>query len=66
MADNLQSAYDEILEDIVCRMCGTRGMLPNGGFDYICPTCEYEGTLECDDKDEFDDEDEFYDEDECE
>ena len=54
MADNLHSAYDEILEDIECPICHTVGMLPDGGIDYICPECGHEGSLD----DETEDEDE--------
>lgn len=43
---SLQEAYDEMLEDTRCPKCGCVGMLPNGGFDWICPNCDYEGTLE--------------------
>ena len=42
----IQSAYDEILEETSCQNCGCVGMLPNGGFDYGCPECGHEGTLE--------------------
>lgn len=46
---SLQSAYDDILEDMVCPICGHVGMDSDGGFDYSCPNCDYEGTLENDD-----------------
>ena len=46
MADNLSSAYDEILEDLECPVCHTVGMLPDGGLDYICSECGYEGCLD--------------------
>lgn len=58
MADNLHSAYDEILESIECPVCHTTGMLPDGGIDYICPECGYEGSLEDENDDEYGDEDE--------
>jgi uncharacterized Zn finger protein (UPF0148 family) len=45
---SIQSAYDEILEDTQCPNCGCVGMLPNGSFDYCCPNCDYEGSLEDD------------------
>ncbi len=43
---SIQSAYDEMLEDQECPVCGTVGMLPNGGFDWVCPNCGHEGTFE--------------------
>lgn len=46
MADSLHSVYDEILEDTECPNCHKVGMLPDGGFDYVCPECGYEGSLE--------------------
>ena len=49
---SLQSAYDEILEDTTCPMCGTVGMMPDGGFDWMCPECGYEGTLDDEDEDD--------------
>ena len=42
---SIQSIYDEILEDKVCLMCGHTGMEADGGFDYFCPECGYEGTI---------------------
>lgn len=36
---------DEILEDTECPNCRITGMLPDGGFDWVCPNCGYEGTL---------------------
>ena len=42
----IQSAYDEIIEETSCPNGGCVGMLPNGGFDYVCPECGHEGTLE--------------------
>lgn len=42
---SMQSTYDEILEDQECLICGAVGMESDGGFDYVCPNCEYEGTL---------------------
>lgn len=48
---SLQSVFDDILEDTRCPRCGTVGMLPNGGFDWICPNCDYEGSVEDDEDD---------------
>ncbi len=42
----LNEAYDAIIEDTVCPNCLTIGMQPDGGFDWICPECGYEGSLE--------------------
>lgn len=53
---SLQSAYDDILEDLVCKNCGAVGMESDGGLDYFCPVCGQEGTLE-DEEDEEDEED---------
>lgn len=39
------SAYDEMLEDMVCPECGCVGMLPNGSYEYSCPNCYYEGNM---------------------
>lgn len=33
--------YDEY----ECDRCGHIGVLPDGGFDYICPECDYEGSM---------------------
>ena len=33
--------YDEI----ICPACGHIGVLPDGGFDWICPECGYEGDI---------------------
>ena len=52
---SIVSAYDEILEDMECPDCGHVGMDANGGFEYICPNCGYEGSLEEDFEDEDDD-----------
>lgn len=52
MADSIQSAYDEILEDTACPQCHTVGMLPDGGLEYICPECGYEGSLDESEEDE--------------
>lgn len=46
---SLQSTYDEILEDTECPVCHTIGMLPDGGFDWICPNCGHEGSVSDDD-----------------
>lgn len=47
---SLQSAFDEVLEDMVCPLCGTRSIVPDGSFDYACsnPGCNYQGSLEDD------------------
>lgn len=45
----LQSNYDDLIEDIECPECHTVGMLPDGGFDWICLNCGYEGGLEDED-----------------
>lgn len=50
---SIQEAYDEILEDTICPICKTQGMLPNGGFDWVCPTCGYEGSV-IEDEDDID------------
>lgn len=51
--------YDEY----ECGRCGRSGVLPDGGFDYICPGCDFEGTLgEPVDDEEEDNEDEDEDE----
>ncbi len=42
---SLQSAFDEILEDKECPRCQHIGMDSDGGFDFVCPNCGYEGTL---------------------
>ena len=49
---SIGSAYDAILEDMECPECGHVGMEANGGFEYICPNCDYEGSLEEDFEDE--------------
>ena len=51
---SLQSAYDAILEDMVCPRCGWVGMAPDGGFEYCCrnPECDFSGSLEDDGEDE--------------
>lgn len=45
---SIGSAYDDILESMECPNCSHVGMEPNGGIDYICPECGYEGSLEDD------------------
>ena len=30
-------------DDIICPVCQHMGVLPNGGYDWICPECGYEG-----------------------
>ena len=42
---SIGSAYDDILEDMVCPNCGHVGMDPDGGFEYTCPICDYSGSL---------------------
>ena len=50
--------YESMLDDKRCPICGHVGMLPNGGFDYECSECGYEGTfLDEDDEDDEDEED---------
>lgn len=39
-------------DDIVCPVCQHMGVLPNGGYDWICPECGYEGTLGEDEENE--------------
>lgn len=45
---SIQSIYDDMLEDKVCPRCGHVGMVPDGGFDFYCPECDYEGSFEDD------------------
>lgn len=33
-------------DDIVCPVCQHIGVLPDGGFDWVCPECGYEGSLD--------------------
>lgn len=57
---SLQSVFDDILESTKCPECGTVGMVPDGDYDWSCPNCGYEGTLESEeDEDDEDDEDEW-------
>lgn len=49
---SLQSSYDDILESFVCPICGTEGMISDGGYEYFCPNCGHEGSLEDDDYEE--------------
>jgi tRNA(Ile2) C34 agmatinyltransferase TiaS len=44
----ITEAFDEILEDTVCPKCGTVGMNSIGSWDYECPNCDYEGSVEND------------------
>ena len=46
---DIVEAYDAILEDYECPMCGHIGMESDGGYDFYCPECGYEGTLEDED-----------------
>lgn len=32
-------------DDIECDRCGHVGVLPDGGFDWECPACGFEGSL---------------------
>ena len=32
-------------DDIICPVCQHIGVLPDGGFDWVCPECGYEGSL---------------------
>lgn len=32
-------------DDIICPFCQHIGVLPDGGFDWVCPECGYEGSL---------------------
>ena len=32
-------------EELECSNCGHVGLLPNGGFDTICPNCGFEDSL---------------------
>ena len=33
-------------DDIICPVCQHIGVLPDGGFDWVCPECGYEGSLD--------------------
>ena len=59
---SLQSAYDDILDDMQCIRCGHVGMEPDGGYSYYCPICGYEGSLsnDEDEEEESDTDDEDY------
>ena len=65
---SIGSAYDDILEDMECPVCGHIGMLPNGTGWCMCPECDWEGPIpgwddEDDDDDELDDDEDDDDED---
>lgn len=49
------SFIDDLLESIVCPRCGHRGVDSDGGYDWVCPNCDYEGYLDNEDS-----EDEIY------
>ena len=49
--------YDEY----ECDRCGHIGVIPDGDLDYICPECDYEGSLYDNEDDYFDDLDEIND-----
>lgn len=36
-------------DDIECPKCGRMGVFPNGGYDWVCPNCDYEGSFVEDD-----------------
>lgn len=39
-------------DDIICPVCQHMGVLPNGGYDWICQECGYEGSLYDSDEDD--------------
>lgn len=45
--------YDEM----ECKVCGHIGLVPNGGYDTMCPECGYEDSLAEEPNEELDDED---------
>ena len=47
---NIGSAYDAILEDTTCPVCGYKGMMPNGTGYFDCPVCGCPGSLDDDDE----------------
>lgn len=54
--ENMASMID--YDEYECDNCGKVGVIPDGGFDYICSSCGYEGSLYDDEDDCFDDLDE--------
>jgi len=44
-------------DDIECPVCNRVGVDPDGGFDWECPVCGYEGSLVNEAEDEDEDED---------
>ena len=41
--ENMASMID--YDEYECDNCGKVGVIPDGGFDYICSSCGYEGTI---------------------
>ena len=41
----ISSAYDEMLEDTECPVCGHIGMVSDGSYEYECPNCGTRGSL---------------------
>ena len=40
---SIQEVVEARLEETECPHCHFCGMLLNGGYNYICPNCGYEG-----------------------
>lgn len=45
MYDDDYDAYDEMMEEEVCSVCGREGMEPDGSYEYRCPNCGARGFL---------------------